>query len=168
MSKNNPAINLVLEDLFFTKSEKESPISEQTWQSWHQNWFSLLKPDIPQSNAYEISLRLTDDQEIKILNHQFRNQDKATDVLSFACLEVNQSLPDLLDSLYLGDIIISVETAKRQATQQNHPLKVELAWLASHGFLHLLGWDHPDEFSLTKMLAQQEIMLKKTELKRFL
>jgi probable rRNA maturation factor len=63
------------------------------------------------------------------------------------------------DPLYLGDIIISVDTAQRQALEQNHELNTELLWLASHGFLHLLGWDHPDEGSLTKMLECQARLL---------
>ena len=50
--------------------------------------------------------------------------------------------------------------ARRQAQQQNHSLETELAWLASHGLLHLLGWDHPDDDSLIEMLAQQENLLK--------
>jgi probable rRNA maturation factor len=62
--------------------------------------------------------------------------------------------------LYLGDIVISVETAYRQAQQQGHSLQTELAWLATHGLLHLLGWDHPDEESLQGMLYQQETLLK--------
>jgi probable rRNA maturation factor len=85
-------------------------------------------------------------------------------VLAFAALEVNfPQLPEEfseLEPLYLGDIIISVETAQRQSEQQNHSLDKELVWLAAHGFLHLLGWDHPDEESLLKMLAQQEVLLK--------
>ncbi|AUB37577.1 ybeY, putative rRNA maturation factor [Nostoc flagelliforme CCNUN1] len=61
--------------------------------------------------------------------------------------------------LYLGDIIVSVDTAQRQAQQQEHSLPTELAWLASHGLLHLLGWDHPDEESLGRMLKQQVRLL---------
>jgi probable rRNA maturation factor len=53
-----------------------------------------------------------------------------------------------------------VETANRQAKQQGHPLKTELAWLAAHGFLHLLGWDHPDEESLRQMLNKQVDLLQ--------
>jgi probable rRNA maturation factor len=64
------------------------------------------------------------------------------------------------EPLYLGDIAISIDTAQRQAQQQGHSLKTELAWLAAHGFLHLLGWDHPDEESLTQMLDRQETLLQ--------
>ena len=89
----------------------------------------------------------------------FRHKDQPTDVLSFAALEVDcPQLPDE-EPLYLGDIIISVETAARQAVVQGHSLTVELSWLAAHGLLHLLGWDHPDEDSLVEMLTQQEEML---------
>jgi probable rRNA maturation factor len=59
----------------------------------------------------------------------------------------------------LGDIIVSIDTAARQAEQQEHSLTTELAWLTAHGLLHLLGWDHPDEESLMEMLKKQVILL---------
>ncbi|MFM6201136.1 MAG: rRNA maturation RNase YbeY, partial [Dolichospermum sp.] len=107
--------------------------------------------------------RLTNDTEIQTLNFQYREQDKPTDVLAFASLEANlpQSEEMLMSMpLYLGDIIVSVETAQRQAQQQEHSLSTELAWLTAHGLLHLLGWDHPTEKSLIEMLQQQVILLK--------
>ncbi|MEO0935438.1 MAG: rRNA maturation RNase YbeY, partial [Cyanobacteria bacterium J06641_2] len=79
-------------------------------------------------------------------------------------LEVNSPHVTEMDTenepLYLGDIIVSVDTARKQAIQQGHSLKIELAWLASHGFLHLIGWDHPDEESLQRMLRKQVMLLK--------
>ena len=108
-------------------------------------------------------MRLTDDIEIQKLNYEYRQLDKPTDVLAFASLDTDipQSvqIPDEIP-LYLGDIVISVVTASKQAKQQGHSLQTELAWLASHGLLHLLGWDHPNEESLIKMLNQQVILLK--------
>ena len=59
-------------------------------------------------------------------------------------------------SIELGDIVISLETAGRQAQEQGHSLQQELRWLVSHGLLHLLGWDHTDDDSLAAMLALQE------------
>jgi probable rRNA maturation factor len=53
-----------------------------------------------------------------------------------------------------------VETAQRQATEQGHGLEIELAWLATHGLLHLLGWDHPDDAQLAAMLAEQRSLLQ--------
>jgi probable rRNA maturation factor len=139
-----------------------SSISVETWKVWFQKWLELLQPDLSPIQAYELSLRLTDDREIQSLNHQYRHQNKPTDVLAFAALEaaspsseeVSSSLP-----LYLGDIVISLETAAQQANSQGHPLDTELAWLAAHGLLHLLGWDHPDEASLIRMLSQQQALL---------
>jgi probable rRNA maturation factor len=61
--------------------------------------------------------------------------------------------------LELGDIVISVQTAARQAPEHGHSLERELLFLASHGLLHLLGWDHPDDTSLAAMLSRQEQLL---------
>lgn len=136
-------------------------ITVETWEAWFKHWLEILQPNISPAQSYELSLRLTDDAEIQALNAQYRQQNKPTDVLAFAALEVcpQFKMPSSLP-LYLGDIVISVATANRQATQQGHPLKTELAWLAAHGLLHLLGWDHPDEDSLTQMLDQQDILLQ--------
>jgi probable rRNA maturation factor len=121
-----------------------------------------MQPDLSPLQAYELSLRLTSDREIQSLNAQYSQQDKPTDVLAFAALETDYPQIDHLQSqmpLYLGDIVISMDTAQQQAQSQGHSLKTELAWLATHGFLHLLGWDHPDDASLTRMLDQQRVLL---------
>jgi probable rRNA maturation factor len=125
---------------------------------WFETWLAQPDLDLPAANSYELSLRLTDDTEIQLLNSQYRQKDQPTDVLAFAALENDMPLVPGLP-VYLGDIIISVDTANRQALIYQHPLQQELAWLASHGFLHLLGWDHPDEPSLENMLQRQEQLL---------
>lgn len=138
------------------------PVSAETWQQWLSQWLQQLATDLPPAASYELTLRFTDDPEIRLLNARYRHQDKSTDVLAFAALEAHfphetaffQSHP-----LYLGDIVISVETADRQAQQQGHSLTTELAWLAAHGCLHLLGWDHPDLESFKRMIDQQVILL---------
>lgn len=145
------------------KSRDDSPIATETWQAWFERWLVALHCDLPPAPKYELSLRLTDDAQIQELNAQYRHQNKPTDVLAFAALEVD--VPQLAEMrsqlpLYLGDIAISVDTAKRQAQQQNHSLQTELAWLAAHGLLHLLGWDHPDQESLLQMLDRQIDMLQ--------
>jgi probable rRNA maturation factor len=126
---------------------------------------AVLVPTLAQcpSQTYELTLRLTDDREIQDLNQQFRHKNQPTDVLAFAALEVNSPVLVAMavdEPVYLGDIIISVETATQQAQEQGHALQTELAWLASHGLLHLLGWDHPDEASLDQMLQQQCLLLQ--------
>ncbi|HLO49233.1 MAG TPA: rRNA maturation RNase YbeY [Kamptonema sp.] len=137
----------------------DGQISPETWETWFQTWLETLSPDIEPAPSYELSLRLTGDPEMQTLNTQYRQQNRPTDVLAFAALEVNCPHPQEMP-LYLGDIVISVDTAHRQAQQQGHPLQTELAWLAAHGFLHLLGWDHPDEDSLNSMLNRQETLLQ--------
>lgn len=142
-------------------------ISAETWALWFQTWLEVLQPDLSPIQAYELSLRLTNDREIQLLNHQYRQQDKPTDVLAFAALEADYPQSDVVgssDPLYLGDIVISVDTAQRQATTQAHSLDIELSWLAAHGLLHLLGWDHPDDESLNRMLEQQQHLLSRVGL----
>ncbi len=139
-------------------------ITESQWQQWFQAWLDQLQPQlieaIAAASGYELTLRLTDDAEIQTLNANYRDRDQPTDVLAFAALEVECPQPEEWDEpLYLGDIVISVDTANRQAQQQGHSLRHELAWLAAHGCLHLLGWDHPDEASLERMLDQQVLLL---------
>ncbi|NJM18701.1 MAG: rRNA maturation RNase YbeY [Richelia sp. SM1_7_0] len=136
---------------------------DEYWENWFCQWVNILQSEIPQAPSYEIGLRLTDDAEIQTLNYQYRDQDKPTDVLAFAALEVDS--PQIMETddsepLYLGDIIVSVDTAQKQATQQSHSLQTELAWLTSHGLLHLIGWDHPDEESLQRMMEKQVMLLK--------
>jgi probable rRNA maturation factor len=149
-------LELIVQDLY-----QPIVVPEDTWVNWFQDWLHTPGLDLPPANTYELSLRLTTDLEIQTLNSQFRHQDRPTDVLSFAAMEVD--FPKVADdtdlSLYLGDIIISVDTAARQAPEHGYSLIKELAWLASHGLLHLLGWDHPDEESLLLMLDRQETFL---------
>lgn len=164
-------VEVSVQDCFFTPSrlvtsEEDKltcPISSDTWSSWFEQWLETLQPDISPIDAYELTLRLTEDQEIQLLNEQYRNKNQPTDVLAFAALEVDSpQLPPLQvpEPVYLGDLVISVDTAHRQAQEQGHSLQTELAWLATHGLLHLLGWDHPDETSLTAMLDQQSTLLR--------
>lgn len=132
------------------------------YADWFEIWLSDLDPQLSPLGAYELGLRLTFDAEIQQFNTDFRQQNQPTDVLSFAALEADLPQADSIyqqQPVYLGDIIISVETATRQALANQHSLKKELAWLCAHGLLHLLGWDHPDERSLVQMLDQQTHLL---------
>jgi probable rRNA maturation factor len=155
-------LELTVQDLY-----QPSTIDETTWITWFQDWLKTPGLVLPPADTYELSLRLTTDTEIQALNSQFRHLDKPTDVLSFAAMEVD--FPEIeVDggdfAVYLGDIIISVDTAVRQAAENGYSLRRELAWLASHGLLHLLGWDHTDEESLLIMLEQQETFLAQSGL----
>ena len=161
-------VEVSVQDCFLEASLKSIPeytdtaIASETWETWFERWLEILQSHLPPAQGYELSLRLTDDTEIQALNAQYREQNKPTDVLAFAALELDcpQSVEMRSLPLYLGDIIISVDTANYQAQQHGHTLKTELAWLAAHGLLHLLGWDHPDEAHLVQMLTQQDILLQ--------
>lgn len=86
----------------------------------------------------DITLRFTDNSEISVLNQNYRGNSKATDVLAF-----NQDFLNPENGrYYLGDIVISIDMARQQAHQHGHSLNDECAFLAIHGVLHLLGYDH--------------------------
>ena len=100
-------------------------------------------------NDPEISVVLCDDSFIQTLNAAYRGKDAPTDVLSFA-----QEDPEVL-----GDIIISLPTAARQAAAANWPLESEIALLAVHGFLHLLGYDDETAAGAWEMQRRTEAVL---------
>lgn len=91
----------------------------------------------------EVSILLTDDATVHALNRQYRDQDKPTDVLSFSQRDRSPDEPLLhaANAELLGDVVISVNMAERQALQHNVSLDGELALLVVHGILHLLGYD---------------------------
>ncbi|WP_018886732.1 rRNA maturation RNase YbeY [Paenibacillus massiliensis] len=124
----------------------------------------------------EVALTFVTDEQIHELNQQYRGIDRPTDVLSFAMNEELEEEPDIIYSLepeaelelpdMLGDIIISVQTAKRQSEEYGHSLDRELGFLFVHGFLHLLGYDHQDEASEAEMMGKQEAVLAQVGLLR--
>lgn len=112
------------------------------------------------SEDTEVSILLTDDAQISELNRDYRDVEGPTDVLSFSQTEGDDTpVPGIEDNL-LGDVVISVETAKKQAEGQGKSLDEEIDMLLVHGILHLLGYDHaePDEERI--MFAKQEDILK--------
>ena len=131
------------------------------WTNWMQIWLDNSCSNDKIADDCELSLRLASDRQIQAFNRQYRAIDRPTDVLAFAATEADLTIPsDLAEPIYLGDIIISIDTAVKQATESNRLLRVELAWLASHGLLHLLGWDHPDDASLEQMLNKQSTLIR--------
>jgi probable rRNA maturation factor len=123
---------------------------------------------------YEVSVLIVDDDEIRSINKEHRNIDKATDVLSFPMVEfINGELIsdegdyDIdLDELMLGDIIISAETARRQADDFGHSFEREIAFLTAHSCFHLLGYDHMIEGDEKVMISKQEAILREIGLTR--
>jgi probable rRNA maturation factor len=100
----------------------------------------------------EVSVLLTDDREIRALNRVYRDSDKPTDVLAFAQDE-GQPWPTE-GTGPLGDVIVSVERAREQATRRRVTLDAELELLVVHGTLHLLGYDHDQPDAARRMRAR--------------
>ena len=118
----------------------------------------------------EVDVRYASEEEIKKINKEYRNVDKKTDVLSFPLIDFNSSedLKEELKSeeLMLGDIVICKRVAKAQAKVYKHSLKRELCFLALHGFLHLLGYDHIESEDEKVMMGLAEKILKENNIKR--
>lgn len=116
------------------------------------------------SDLAEISVTLIDNEGIGKLNNQFRNKEYPTDVLSFPASEFDEELelnPET-NAYFLGDVVISVEMAEKQAAEYGHSLEREVAFLTVHSILHLLGFDHEiskDEEQI--MFGKQEEILNK-------
>ena len=108
----------------------------------------------------EISVLFTDDKFIRTLNNKYRGIDKPTDVLSFSLQEGAIKSPEVESDKLLGDIIISVETAQKQADNLNHSMEKELTVLLIHGLLHLTGYDHEEDKDYKIMREKESEILK--------
>ena len=129
---------------------KELDLLERLAQRLFRNLIRCRVPGAAALPRAELSIVLTSDKKIRSINQKWRNKDKATDVLSFPA-QSKQELNALgklartnkLKSQWpLGDIVIALETAERQAKEKKLSLNKELEILLTHGFLHLLGFDH--------------------------
>jgi probable rRNA maturation factor len=116
---------------------------------------TTLKHQSPTSIA-ELTIVITDDEQLRQLNHQFRNVDATTDVLSFPVdfLDPESEAP------YLGDVVISFPRARLQAEAGGHATLAELQLLTVHGILHLLGHDHAEPVEKARMWATQREILQ--------
>ena len=113
--------------------------------------------------AYAVGLRMTDDEEVRKLNLEYRGKDATTDVLSFAHEEVGKWEVESgkTASRNLGDIVISLPQVRRQAKMIGRRTQDELALMVVHGTLHLLGFDHESLEDETRMFAIQHQVLEK-------
>lgn len=107
---------------------------------------------------------IIDNDRIRQLNNNYRGIDRETDVISFA-LEDDKTF-NLEEIRVLGDIYISIEKARSQAIEYGHSFKRELSFLAIHGFLHLLGYDHMEKEEEEIMFKKQEEVLSRYEIVR--
>ena len=116
----------------------------------------------------EISVTIVDDEKIHALNKQYRNVDRSTDVLSFPLgVEGQYDINNDTGAQMLGDIVISIEHAKKQAVLYGHSFDREIAFLTVHSMLHLLGYDHEaGGLELVRMREREEAVLTQLGLER--
>ncbi|HHV35277.1 MAG TPA: rRNA maturation RNase YbeY [Syntrophomonadaceae bacterium] len=118
-------------------------------------------------DAAEVSMIFIDDQKMAVLNERYRGFAGTTDVLSFPMMGDNDGIDDLevfQDELLLGDIVISVPRALEQAQEYGHSFAQEMLFLAVHGMLHLLGYDHQIEADAARMRSKEKKILKMVDL----
>ena len=120
------------------------------------------------SGSAEVSVRFVDDEEIRRLNHQYRNKDVSTDVLSFPLgIDGVYDINNDTGAQLLGDIVISMPHAVEQAKKYAHSLQREIGYLTVHSMLHLLGYDHEKGgLELVRMREKEETALTQLGLKR--
>ena len=125
---------------------------------------------IEDSKLY-ITITFTSPENIQKINKEYRNIDKATDVLSFPMFEKKElenkiQEKDFLHEDILGDIVISIEKVKEQAKEYGHSFERELSYMLVHGFYHLMGYDHIEEEDKKEMRKKEEKVLEKLKIVR--
>ncbi|MCK9235534.1 MAG: rRNA maturation RNase YbeY [Acholeplasmataceae bacterium] len=124
-----------------------------------KEWVKQLKKIFrPIKEKKQMEIIIVSNEDIQTLNYQYRNINEPTDVLSF--VNDNEKTPSL------GDVFISLEQAYQQAKNYGHSMAREIGFLAVHGYLHLLGYDHDTSENEKAMRERQEVILAKAKLKR--
>lgn len=149
-------------------------IDNRTTFVWGEKWEEIIKKAIwtsleleEFSTECEISVSIVTNEEMQAINREFRNIDKATDVLSFPQLTFEEGeIADVNEKneIVLGDIIISIDKAQQQAEEYEHSLEREVAFLTIHSMLHLMGYDHMEPEEEKEMIQKQKLILQKTGL----
>jgi probable rRNA maturation factor len=147
-------------------------VLEPEWKSSYLDVQSLVKdailltlniailPKILFAREVEISVVLANDDLIQVLNREYRDIDKPTNVLSFASLDSDDPIPDS-GQIPLGDLILAYQTIDREAKEQDKFFKDHFTHLVVHGTLHLLGYDHINEDEATNMETLEIRILQK-------
>ena len=118
-----------------------------------------------------VTVTLTTPKTIQEINKQYRNIDRATDVLSFPMFEKDELDKKIQENDFenediLGDIVVSVEKVKEQAIEYEHSFERELSYMIVHGFYHLMGYDHIEEDDKKVMREKEENILRKLDITR--
>lgn len=123
-----------------------------------------------ENTKFYVSVTLTNPENIRKYNKEYRNIDKETDVLSFPMFEKDE-LPKIIKEEMdfedvLGDMIISIDRVKEQAVEYGHSFERELAYMVVHSFYHLMGEDHMEEDEKAHMRAKEEVVLEALGIRR--
>ncbi len=121
---------------------------------------TVIEDEYSNERDVYMSLLLTNNENIQVVNRDYRGKDQPTDVISFAYLD-NEDDFQLGPYLTLGDIIISLDRVKEQASDYNHSFKREFYYVLTHGILHLLGYDHIEDEDKKIMRKKEEEILEK-------
>lgn len=126
-----------------------------------------FKTEKMENSKLYISVTLTNPENIRKLNNEYRNVDKETDVLSFPMFE-KEELKNFKSKCkeVLGDIVISIERVEKQAKEYGHGFQRELSYMIVHGFYHIIGYDHIEEEDKKEMRAKEENILKSLKIER--
>lgn len=125
--------------------------------------------EMEKTGPAEVSVTIVTKERIQEINSEYRQKDAVTDVISFAMEEMGEDETEIIggeETRFLGDIIICLDVAKEQAEEYGHSIEREMGFLAVHGFLHLLGYDHMNEADEKAMFGRQEEILEQYGLKR--
>lgn len=114
---------------------------------------AVLKQEAAVTTGVEVGVMLADDSRVQVLNREFRGQDRPTNVLSFPTGELGSTVPGR--PVLLGDIVLALETARREADRDGKPLGAHVTHLVVHGMLHLLGYDHEEDIAADLMEARE-------------
>ena len=118
-----------------------------------------------------ITITLTTPEHIRMINQEYRNIDKATDVLSFPMFEKDEleekiAKQDFMHEDMLGDIVISIEKVEEQAKEYGHSFEREFSYMVVHGFYHLMGYDHIKEEDKKEMRQKEKKILNELKIVR--
>ena len=141
-------INIKYENKEILKTIKKSDVKK---------WLIQLFKELNIDNS-SCSILFTGNETIQKLNNQYFNSNSPTDVISFSQIEGEKC--DFIGSCFLGDIVICIPQAQKQAKQRDHSLILEVYLLLLHGLLHLLGYDHEDESNNEMNNIQKNIFYK--------
>lgn len=135
-----------------TRDLRSRPVSNRQIEERARRMLEALKVD-----DVELSVVLCSDRQMHMLNRDYRGKDRPTDVLAFA-LQEGETLEG--QARMLGDVVISVDTARHQARDKGHTVLYEITFLLAHGVLHLLGYDHQSERDERKMREKTDSLMK--------